>query len=320
MFHNFVINKKMNKKIKITSDYDLGWKEIIQKYFEDGMKLLYPELDKIIDYKKGYKFLDKEISEIIGSNKKNKKVVDSLVEVHLKNGEEKWLLLHIEFQQAKEKEFEIRIYIYNYRIFNKYKKETISFVILGDKDKNWRPNEYKIEYPEFLLHFKYKLVKLIDFETKKDELLKSKNPFALIILSHLKRLEAGNDVVKQFRIKKELVKNLYNLGFNKNDIRNIIEFIDCLFQLPKELEEEYIEEIRKYEEVKRMPLMLTAEKLGIEKGIKKGIKKGIGLGREQGMYEITKRMYSKGFDLKTIIEATGLSEKKIKKIIKNKNQ
>jgi len=29
MFHNFVINKKMNKKIKITSDYDLGWKEII---------------------------------------------------------------------------------------------------------------------------------------------------------------------------------------------------------------------------------------------------------------------------------------------------
>ncbi len=302
----------MNKKIKITSDYDLGWKEIIQKYFEDGMKLLYPELDKIIDYKKGYKFLDKEISEIIGSNKKNKKVVDSLVEVHLKNGEEKWLLLHIEFQQAKEKEFEIRIYIYNYRIFNKYKKETISFVILGDKDKNWRPNEYKIEYPEFLLHFKYKLVKLIDFETKKDELLKSKNPFALIILSHLKRLEAGNDVVKQFRIKKELVKNLYNLGFNKNDIRNIIEFIDCLFQLPKELEEEYIEEIRKYEEVKRMPLMLTAEKLGIEKGI--------GLGREQGMYEVAKRMYSKGFDLKTIIDATGLSEKKIKKIIKNKNQ
>jgi len=306
----------MNKKIKITSDYDLGWKEIIQKYFEDGMKLLYPELDKIIDYKKGYKFLDKEISEIIGSNKKNKKVVDSLVEVHLKNGEEKWLLLHIEFQQAKEKEFEIRIYIYNYRIFNKYKKETISFVILGDKDKNWRPNEYKIEYPEFLLHFKYKLVKLIDFETKKDELLKSKNPFALIILSHLKRLEAGNDVVKQFRIKKELVKNLYDLGFNKNDIRNIIEFIDCLFQLPKELEEEYIEEIRKYEEVKRMPLMLTAEKLGIEKGIKKGI----GLGREQGMYEVAKRMYSKGFDLKTIIDATGLSEKKIKKIIKNKNQ
>ena len=302
----------MNKKIKITSDYDLGWKEIIQKYFEDGMKLLYPELDKIIDYKKGYKFLDKEISEIIGSNKKNKKVVDSLVEVHLKNGEEKWLLLHIEFQQAKEKEFEIRIYIYNYRIFNKYKKETISFVILGDKDKNWRPNEYKIEYPEFLLHFKYKLVKLIDFETKKDELLKSKNPFALIILSHLKRLEAGNDVVKQFRIKKELVKNLYDLGFNKNDIRNIIEFIDCLFQLPKELEEEYIEEIRKYEEVKRMPLMLTAEKLGIEKGI--------GLGREQGMYEVAKRMYSKGFDLKTIIDATGLSEKKIKKIIKNKNQ
>jgi len=85
-----------------------------------------------------------------------------------------------------------------------------------------------------------------------------------------------------------------------------------------------------------MPLMLTAEKLGIEKGIEQGIKKGIkkgiglgreqgikkgiGLGREQGMYEVAKRMYSKGFDLKTIIDATGLSEKKIKKIIKNKNQ
>jgi len=315
---------KNNNEIK-RSDFDSGWKEMVEIYFKDGMELLYSELDEIIDYKRGYKFIDKELEEITGKKKSKRKVVDKLAEIRLKNGEGHIVYLHSEFQQGKEKEFTKRIYTYNSLIFNKYKKNTISLVILGDNDKKWRPEEYKVEYPGFKLYFKYKLVKLIDFKEREEELRKSKNPFSKVILSHLKRIEAGNDVVKQFKIKKELVKELYDIGLKKEDIRNLVKFIDCIFQLPDELEEEYIEEIRKYEEVKKMPLVMTAEVLGYKKGIEEGIEKGIEKGREEGReegiekqkIETIKRMHKKGYKIEDIAEIVDVSVNKIYKIIKN---
>ena len=125
------------------------------------------------------------------------------------------------------------------------------------------------------------------------------------------------------------MKELYDIGLKKEDIRNLVKFIDCIFQLPDELEEEYIEEIRKYEEVKKMPLVMTAEvlgyKKGIEEGIEKGIKKGIEKGREKGReegiekqkIETIKRMYKKGYKIEDIAEIVDVSVNKIYKIIKN---
>jgi hypothetical protein len=45
-----------------------------------------------------------------------KRLADVLVKVFLKDGSEKWLLIHIEVQGYYEKEFGRRMFIYNYRI------------------------------------------------------------------------------------------------------------------------------------------------------------------------------------------------------------
>ncbi|MCA2807058.1 DUF4351 domain-containing protein, partial [Microcystis sp. M095S1] len=38
-----------------------------------------------------------------------------------------------------------RIYVYNYRIFDKYRRRVASFIVLGDENTNWRPSEFGYE-------------------------------------------------------------------------------------------------------------------------------------------------------------------------------
>jgi len=60
-------------------------------------------------------------------------------------------------------------------------------------------------------------------------------------------------------------------------------------QLPKELEDEFWQEMQKYEEGRHMPYIMSFEREAIERGLKQGIEKGIEKGfqqdRRQGMLD-----------------------------------
>ncbi len=81
------------------------------------MYSFFPNIHKDIDFSKGYEFLEKELQKIIKTSKTGRRYADKLVKVFLKNGSERWLLIHIEIQGYKEKKFPERMYTYNYRIF-----------------------------------------------------------------------------------------------------------------------------------------------------------------------------------------------------------
>lgn len=157
-------------------DYDNGWKEVIENYFEEFIFYFFPEIHKEIDFNAGFQFLDKEFSTIVKESLEKKRYVDKLVKVYLKNGTEKWILVHIEIQSNYEKEFPRRLYVYNYRISDKYSKEVITLAILTDEDKNYRPDNYEINKWGFKIRFEFPLIKLIDFKDKID-LDKAENPY-----------------------------------------------------------------------------------------------------------------------------------------------
>ena len=78
--------------------YDSAWKEVIENLFEDFLAFFFPEIFEDIDFSKGYAFLNKELASIVKDNKIGKRFADELVKVFLKDGSEKWLLIHIEVQ------------------------------------------------------------------------------------------------------------------------------------------------------------------------------------------------------------------------------
>ena len=257
-------------------DKDSVWKEAIEIYFNDFLEFFFPQIAGDIDFDKGYDFLDKELKRILREAKTGKRYADVLVKVYLKDGQESWLFVHIEVQGYYEKEFAERMYIYNYRIFDRYRKEIISLAILADASRKFRPKKYESVRWGFRLSFEFPMVKLIDidYRNKWEYLEKIDNPFAVVVMAHLKEMETKKDIDSRLFWKITLVKRLYEKGYKKEDILLLYKFIDWLISLPDEKNEKFHEEVTRYEEGKKMPFITTAEKIGIEKGEKIGVKKG----------------------------------------------
>lgn len=93
-------------------------------------------------------------------------------------------------------------------------------------------------------------------------------------MAHLKEMETKGNVDERLLWKITLVKRLYEKGYSKKDILLLYKFIDWLVFLPVEENKRFHEEITAYEEVKKMPYITTAERIGMEKGIEEGKKKG----------------------------------------------
>jgi len=283
------------------SDYNSGWKEMIELYLPDFILFYYPSIYKDIDFERGFVFLDKELNKIVKDSVEKKRYVDKLVKVFLKNGAEKCILIHIEIQSDPEKGFPKRIYVYNYRISDRFDLEVVSLVILTDENENYRPNCYEIDRWGFKIHFEFPLVKLIDFKDKID-VEKATNPFEIITFAHLKNLMTKKDPVDRLFWKITLVKLLYKKGYKKEDILNIYRFLDWVMVLPENIASQFHDEIIKYEEEQKMPFITTAERIGIGKGKEIGIGKGKEIGREEEAKSLVVRQLNKKF--KYLDEAT----------------
>jgi len=122
------------------SDYDSPWKEALDGYFEPFMALFFPDAHADIDWGRGYESLDKELQKILREAELGRREVDKLVKVWLKDGREQWVLIHVEVQAEEEADFGQRMYVYNYRIYDRYNREVVSLAILGDENPRWRPD------------------------------------------------------------------------------------------------------------------------------------------------------------------------------------
>ncbi|MCU0469742.1 MAG: Rpn family recombination-promoting nuclease/putative transposase [Arcicella sp.] len=99
---------------------DILWKGIIEDLFEFFICYFYPESDTLFDFTKGFVFLDKELEQLFPISENNRRFADKLVKVYTKEGNEKWILVHIEVQGYEDKNFADRMFTYYYRIFDKY--------------------------------------------------------------------------------------------------------------------------------------------------------------------------------------------------------
>lgn len=127
------------------NDYDSAWKEAIERFIEEFFSFFFPRAHAGIDWSRGYEFLDKELQQVVRDAEVGRRLADKLVKVWSKDGEEAWVLVHIEVQEDVEKTFAKRMYIYNYRIFDRYDRKVVSLAVLADRQKGWRPTGYGYE-------------------------------------------------------------------------------------------------------------------------------------------------------------------------------
>ena len=126
-------------------------------------------------------------------------------------------------------------------------------------------------------------VKLLDYRARWAELEGSGNPFAVVIQAHLKTQETRQAPEERYRVKLALAKSLYQRGWSRTDILELFRFIDWMLRLPEALEERLWSEIRRFEEVQKMPYVTSVERIGIRKGIAQGRAEGLEQGLEKGL-------------------------------------
>jgi hypothetical protein len=255
----------MAKKTK-KHEYDHAWKEVIDRYFEPFVAFFFPAAHGMIDWSRGYVALDKELRKIQRESAHGKREADKLVKVWLQGGEEIWVLIHVEIQNQEEAEFAKRIFVYNYRIFDRYNHKVASFVILGDDRANWRPDHFAYELFGCSMGIRFPIVKLLDFRSRWAELEASDNPFATVVMAHLKSLDTRADPSDCLSWKLKLLRPLYERGLDGDTIRGLFLFIDMVMLLPPTLESAFISEVEAIEEEKKMPFITSAERVGRERG------------------------------------------------------
>jgi hypothetical protein len=316
---------------KDKKDYDSAWKDVIEERFKDFLVFFFPQIHEDIDFTKDIEFLNMESRPVVPYSNVGKRLADVLVKVHLKDGTEKCIciFIHIEVQGQPETNFMERMYIYNYRAYDKYIDlgvEVISVAVLADEDVSYRPDEYLVSRWGYEHKMKIPIIKIIDYKIdpdKKNQLDNSTNLMAMIVRAQLKSHEAKKrDDQNKYAIKRELYKECFEAGYNRDEARTVFKFMDWVITIPEELQNKLKLEIMQLEEDYKMPYIPTyereARKEGMEEGLAKGRQIGVKEGKQIGVKEeklkTARELVKNGVDITIIAKATGLSIKEIEKL------
>lgn len=251
-------------------DFDSPWKDILDAYLAEFFAFFFPEAYREIDWQRAVIPLDKELQQVVRDAALGRRLADKLVQVQRRDGDDAWVLIHIEVQNQEETAFARRMFAYYYRLLDRYNRRIMSVAVLGDERATWRPSHFANELWGCEAQFRFPIIKLMDYQERRAELEQSSNPFATVILAHLSAQETRRDLAQRAQTKIQLTRRLYLLGYGRADIIRLFHFIDWLLQLPDDLSTWFWQELESWEEQQRMPYVTSVERIGIEKGIAKG--------------------------------------------------
>ncbi len=218
------------------SDFDNPWKDVLEHFFRHFLAFFFPEAHTAIDWTRNYESLDKELQQIVSESELGLRLADKLFKVWLKDGQEAWILVHVEIQNQRDPGFAERMFVYNYRIYDRHRRPVISLAVLGDEDPTWRPDQFGYGVFGCSVGIRFPIVKLLDYRSDVEQLETAQNPFASVVLAHLKTQDTRADPAGRRTWKLRLIKSLYDRGLAGAQVRLLFKFLDWTLVLPEELE------------------------------------------------------------------------------------
>jgi hypothetical protein len=181
------------------------------------------------------------------------------------------VLLHVEVQTQRDRTFARRMFIYNTRIADRFNRTTVSLAVLADDSPTWQPSGYRDSLWTWSVGMSFPVVKLLAYREREAELEADSNPFAKVVLAHLKALETRDDPETRRVWKFRLVRGLYERGFGEEDVRKLFRLIDWLMELPGALDNLFWDDVMAFQEERTVPFMTTPERIEYRKGMMRAI-------------------------------------------------
>ena len=308
--------------------HDSLLKAAFEDCFAHLLRFFFKDADKLFDMGRGVDFVDKELLEITPDRLRfgGTRTTDMLARVYRVDGQEQWILLHLEIQGEGNERFSYRMFEYYYRAIDRFNKPVVAFAVFTGAAGQHQPSAYTCSVLGTEITYKYNTYQI--FQHSDQELLDWDNPFALVVLavkkSHLEKKIPDEELNEERSI---IARRLIASGkYTKKQIEDFVLFLkNILFVKSEEINANFDQEIAELTGGQiNMPGIIEAVALiyrdeaieeglreGLQKGIAQGIEQGIEQGRQKEALEIARNFKNLGVDISDISKGTRLSIKEI---------
>lgn len=206
---------------------DILWKGIIEELCPEMLLFIFANAAEVFDLERGFEYLDKELLELFPEQEQEggTRLVDKLIKVFRKDGQEEWVLVHVEVQGQDSSNFAERMFTYFYRIFDRYKVKITAIAIFTGGKSQKTPSVYSYDFLGTKLSYEYNTFHIKDYSEA--ALLAMDNPFALVVLTAKKALLAGKIPEKELGEQRlTIAKALISSGkFSREKIVRFLIFL-----------------------------------------------------------------------------------------------
>jgi len=171
----------------------------------------------------------------------------------------------------------------HHRIFDKYGVSPLTFAILGDTSRKWRPTSYHYQSLGCGITFHFRICKTIDFTGKLDDPRYRHQQALFIIAAHLGTQQYRQNPQQLSAYRLELTVKFHNEEYPLSDNHLLHHLIDWLMPLPDDLKIQFRKQLQQRLPDKTMPHITLFEELALKEGLKEGLEKGLLEGRQEGL-------------------------------------
>ena len=300
---------------------DILLKSAFEEAFPDLLTFFFQNAESIFDIERGFEFMDKELNELFPEldKKGGSRFADMLVKTYLIDGQEEWILIHLEIQGEGTQDFAARMFQYWYRIYDRYNVDIIALAVFTGGKNQKRPGYF---YKSFLgteIHYKYNAYHILDHT--ENQLLGMENPFALIVLAAQKVLLIGkipeDELAEQrLTIARALIASK---RYNNEQIRRFLYFLKTFIHIDnQEINIKFEIEVNlltgdKY----AMGIIETIKMLEREQGERKGMEEGQ---KQKNLIIVTNLLLNTDFNSAKIAALADVPEEYVQHVRKQLEQ
>jgi hypothetical protein len=241
-------------------DHDRLFKELLTTFFWEFIELFFPEITAYLE-RDTISFIDKEVFTDVTAGEKYE--TDLVVKARFR-GQESFFLVHLEHQAYYQEAFDLRMYRYFARLYEKYALPVYPIALFSyDSPKKAETNFHQVAFPnKVVLQFNYDVIQLNRLNWR--EYLQHQNPVASALMAKM------NIAPKERpRVKSECLRLLATLQLDPARTQLISGFIDTYLRLNAQEEEIFQTEIAQFEPTQQQVVMQIVTSW-MEEGIQQG--------------------------------------------------
>lgn len=219
---------------------DRLWKGIIDNFAAEAISLIFPEAQKTLDLNRKPEFLETELRQIytVDGIKPITKIADKLIKVYTHQGDNNYVLIHVEVQAKYDPVMGRRLLTSYYRIDEMFHKPLTTLVIYTENILKKRTDNFVLDFLGTSLDYKFNAYQVTAQEH--NELANHSNPFAIVMATAKMKAETKrikNLILRDLRAletKIELIKQLIARKLDPEKQQMLFIFICAYIHLENE--------------------------------------------------------------------------------------